>query len=73
MLGVSAAGSGLAEAYVMRNLHKEKMKRMAADDKEGQEQASKEIVAVDKRDSVKCSFLGSKNKIHSADSATKAS
>ncbi|XP_038723413.1 uncharacterized protein LOC120015196 isoform X2 [Tripterygium wilfordii] len=70
MSGVSGPGSGLAEAYVMRKLHKEKMKRMAAEKKR---EESKEILGGEESGSVRCLFWGSKKKVRSVDSATKAS
>ncbi|KAF5739702.1 hypothetical protein HS088_TW12G00912 [Tripterygium wilfordii] len=66
MIGISGT---VAEAYVMRKLHKEKMKKMAA---EKEREESKEIVnGGEEKDSVKRSFWGSKKKVHSLDSATK--
>ncbi|XWS23846.1 hypothetical protein CRYUN_Cryun28dG0050100 [Craigia yunnanensis] len=70
MAGVGFAGVGLAEAYVMRSLHKEKMKKM-----EKEQAKSDDKVFDEKKIPAGCFFWVSKKthsaKVSSADSTGK--
>ena len=70
MAAVGFAGTGLAEAYVMRSLHKEKMKKMEKEQAKGDDKVSNE-----KEIPAGCFFWVSKKthsaKVSSADSTKK--
>ncbi|XVF36787.1 hypothetical protein REPUB_Repub19eG0088200 [Reevesia pubescens] len=71
MTGAGFAGVGLAEAYVMRSLHKEKMKKM---EKEQAAKTDNDKILHEKKNPAGCFFWGSKKsnspKVSSADYST---
>ncbi|XVF39463.1 hypothetical protein PTKIN_Ptkin01aG0037000 [Pterospermum kingtungense] len=77
MAGVGFAGAGLAEVYVMRSLHKEKMKKMEMEQAKSSAHDDDDNKAFDenKTSSPGCFFWVSKRthsaKVSSADSTEK--